>query len=209
MIDSNNRVSTAAIILAAGSSTRMGTAKQLLPLQGRLMLEHVIQNVLTGDFHEIIAVIGNEASKIQSSISTSDPRFRWVNNHDYLLGQSTSVKKGINSLRERHAGIMFFLGDLPFIKSSTIQSVEQLGKERLLQIKENFVLQPQYKGKPGHPVFFGNMDTSLFMQLEGDQGARPIMNQVEHRFLHHAEDQGILLDIDTPESYEAAEKSEY
>jgi molybdenum cofactor cytidylyltransferase len=123
--------SICAVILAAGTSSRMGQPKQLLELKGRLLLEHVIQTASAANFSEIITVIGCEADKIQKSILIEDSRFRWVFNEDYLSGQGSSLKAGILNAEDHHSGIMVFLGDLPFIKESTIQSIYQSGKDRL------------------------------------------------------------------------------
>ncbi|MBU8880731.1 nucleotidyltransferase family protein [Bacillus sp. FJAT-29790] len=198
--------SICSIILAAGTSTRMGKSKQLLLLNGRPLLEHVIRSVIAGGFSEIIAVIGYEASNIQKAITIDDPRFRWIVNKDYLVGQSSSLKMGISNIRKHHAGVMVFLGDLPFISERTVQSIFQLGNEMLLEYEESFIIQPKYHGAPGHPVFFGHMDKNLFTQLQGDHGARKVMDKIAHRIHLIVEDEGILFDIDTPDAYEKAKQ---
>ncbi|WP_185150648.1 nucleotidyltransferase family protein [Cytobacillus dafuensis] len=193
--------SICAIILAAGTSTRMGQPKQLLLLKERPLLEHVIRVAASVDFSEIITVIGCEAVNIQKAITIDDPRFRWVVNEDYLLGQSSSLKTGISNIGKQHAGIMVFLGDLPFIAKNTVQSIYQIGADMLLEGEKSFIVQPEYKGTPGHPVFFGQFDRNLFMQLKGDRGAKAIMNHFSHRKLVSVEDEGIVLDIDTQGDY--------
>ncbi|KAB2334844.1 nucleotidyltransferase family protein [Cytobacillus depressus] len=196
--------SICAIILAAGSSTRMGQPKQLLPLKGRPLLEHVIRTAASANFSEIITVIGCEADNIQKAILIDDPRFRWVVNEDYLSGQGSSLKAGFINVADHHSGVMVFLGDLPFIVQSTVQSIFQLGKDMLKEYEKSFVIQPKYKGISGHPVFFGHQDKNIFMKLQGDRGAKVIMNQISCRQSIPVEDSGILFDIDTPEAYNKA-----
>ncbi|MEH7524038.1 nucleotidyltransferase family protein [Bacillus sp. JJ1503] len=196
--------SICAVILAAGMSSRMGQPKQLLELNGLPLLEHVIRVALSADFSEIITVIGCEAAKIQKSILIEDPRFRWVLNEDYLSGQGSSLKTGIINAGDCHSGVMVFLGDLPFIAESTVQSIYQFGKDLLNKQHESFVIQPEYHGITGHPVFFGHPNRNIFMELQGDRGAKAIMNKIPHRQSISMDDRGILFDIDTPESYDKA-----
>lgn len=206
MRNTKKNPSICAIILAAGTSTRMGRPKQLLELNERPLLEHVIHSALEGDFSEIITVIGCEAEKIQQTIKIDDSRFRWVVNEDYLLGQGTSLRTGMANIGDQHSGVMVLLGDLPFIAQNTIQTMYQSGKALLLKQDESFVIQPTYRGITGHPVFFGHVDKNLFMELQGDRGAKAIMNKIPNRQMIDMVDSGILFDIDTPDAYEAARK---
>ena len=195
-----------AVILAAGSSSRMGEPKQLLSLGSSTMLEQVIQLALHEDFEEVITVIGNEAQLIKETIRLEDPRFRWVMNEDYLFGQSTSLKAGVASVGESHNNIMVFLGDTPFILPDTIQKVIHVAQQKLVESGGSFVIRPVYCGVAGHPVFFGNIDKSLFSQLQGDVGAKPIISQVTDYVQLEVTDDGILFDVDTKEQYVKAKK---
>lgn len=198
--------SISAIILAAGTSSRMGRLKQILALGDSTILEHVIVKTLEERFSEIITVIGYEASTVKKAISVRDPRFRWVVNGGYGSGQSTSLKLGIENLPENDASFMVFLGDLPFISAATIHSIYASGKDRGKVTSEPFIIQPEYKGIAGHPVFFGNISNHFFSSLKGDRGAKSIMKKVkDHRRLA-VDDRGILFDVDTPEDYVKAKR---
>ncbi len=198
--------SICAIILAAGTSSRMGKPKQLLLLNERPLLEHVIQRVLAAPFSDVVAVIGNEAEQIQKEISVEDKRFQWLVNENYLSGQSSSLQAGISHVGQQHDGIMIFLGDLPFISDATIQRIMNAGMISLKDYKDSFIIQPSYHGETGHPVFFGSLNRDLIMQIKGDTGAKAIMKNISYRKLLEVEDEGILFDIDTPEIYEKAKK---
>ncbi|VEF49301.1 4-diphosphocytidyl-2C-methyl-D-erythritol synthase [Bacillus freudenreichii] len=200
------RQTTSAIILAAGTSSRMGTAKQLLPLGERPMLAHVIDRTLAEDFSEIIAVIGHKAEAIRHTICIEDSRFQWVVNNDYSKGQGTSLKLAMSQINEHHSGVMVFLGDLPFMSQKTICDIYELGNFMLTEKDEPFVLQPSYKGTAGHPVFFGHVKAEWFQEIQGDQGAKAIMDRFPIRRKLPVEDQGILYDIDTPDAYDMARK---
>lgn len=195
---------TSAIILAAGTSSRMGAAKQLLALGERPMLAHVIERVLAEDFSEAIAVIGHEAEAIQRAIPIKDSRFRWVLNKEYKEGQGTSLKLGMSQMNKHHSSAMVFLGDLPFISQKTIHQIYELGNSMLKETDGPFVLQPSFQGTGGHPAFFGHVKTEWFQEIEGDQGAKAIMGRFAARRRLPVEDQGILFDVDTPEAYSRA-----
>lgn len=194
------------IILAAGTGSRMGDVKQLLPLEGKTILEHVIQKTLKEDFSEIITVIGFEAAQIKSEIKINDPRLQWVENKQYVAGQSTSLKKGIQSMQQETTSFMVFLGDLPFIDAKTIQLILEAGKEKKRVTREPFVIRPTYNDVAGHPVFFGNMDCALFSTLDGDQGAKKMIKQINMQIYIDVSDKGIVQDIDTPIDYRNAKR---
>src|SRR5215471_12869730 len=128
---------TAAIILAAGSSSRMGGGrhKLLLPLDGRPVLAHVIDTALASQARPIIIVLGHEAGKVHAHITsfTSYPGVTIVENDKYLQGMSTSMyiglqmlisngyKKGSSSFVVDSALVM--LGDQPMITSQVIDTL--------------------------------------------------------------------------------------
>lgn len=198
--------SICAIILAAGTSSRMGRPKQLLPLGNRTLLEHTIQRLLKEDFSEVIAVIGHQSEVIKEMIPIHNERFRWVENVAYLTGQSSSLQVGIESLQKHHSHIMVFLSDLPFIEEQTIRLIYQTGLNRIQETVEPFVIRPMYEVVPGHPVFFGNINKNLFAGLQGDRGGKAIMKKIADHQLVQVDDPGILSDVDTPEDYEEAKK---
>ncbi|MCG7334695.1 nucleotidyltransferase family protein [Sporosarcina sp. ACRSM] len=196
--------SICAIILAAGTSSRMGKTKQMLSLGNDPILEHVINCSLHENFSEVIAVIGHEANTIKENILIDSERFRWVVNESYLSGQSSSLKVGIESLKEVHPNLMVFLGDLPFLSTKTIRTIYQHGAKRLEETDAPFMIRPMYNGEVGHPVFFGNIDRHLFARLQGDTGGKAIMHQISDRIFLKVEDEGILFDVDTLADYQKA-----
>lgn len=193
-----------ALVLAAGSASRMGKPKQLLRVGGRSILEHTIVSILPVEFKHIIAVIGNKKDKIMEEIKIKDPRFNWVINEAFQEGQSTSLKIGIRSFNEPTIHVMIFLGDLPFIKQDTIEKIFQAGREKLRDTNSPFTIRPVYQGTVGHPVFFGNMSSAIFEPLSGDLGAKPIMKEIPEHLTIALADQGILFDIDTINDFHEA-----
>lgn len=195
-----------AIILAAGLSSRMGQIKQLLPIGEHCMLAHVIDRVLEERFTKVIAVIGHEAAAIQEQIHVVDSRFQWVINQDYRLGQSSSLTVGIQQLTPADSNVMIFLGDLPFISKQTIQAIYESGTRMVHEQLEPFMIRPLYKEIPGHPVFLGRIEESLFAGMYGDQGARSIFKRLAVKKCLAVKDEGAAIDIDTPQDYKEAKK---
>lgn len=196
-----------ALILAAGSSKRMGQAKQLLEYDGSYLLEYVIQKTLPFPFTKVLAVIGHKADRIKQSICIDDERFRWVMNPDFAQGQSFSLQAGMKQ-RGMRSDMMVFLGDQPQISDETVWTVLKTGLGKYGQSENQpYIVQPTFQGTPGHPVFFGNLDQMDFSNMRGDQGARNVIKNIKKRVLLPLEDPGILIDIDTRDGYEKAKQS--
>lgn len=193
-----------AIVLAAGTSSRMGKLKQLLVYHGRPLLRHVIDNLSLSKVDKIIVVLGHRHNEVAATLEGLPVQL--VNNQDYASGQSSSVKAGMRALAgffspvsedTNRQGVLFVLGDLPLLKPETINT-----------LIENFmhfggIVAPFYQGVRGNPVLFDLSFRTEFDSLQGDTGAREIIAR-HPEALHRIEvtDPGILLDVDTPEDLE-------
>lgn len=194
-----------ALILAAGVSRRMGQMKQLLDLGGRPLLERVIRQLVPLPFSEIVAVIGYRAECVRRDIAISDERFRWIVNTEYDRGQSASLQKGMAAIGSSHT--MVFLADQPFIAPDTIRAVYDQGvRQGTILSQRPFVVRPSYRSEPGHPVFFGHVKRLDFAGLSGDQGAKPIISEMDNLHLLPVDDEYISFDIDTPDAYKKAKR---
>lgn len=197
-----------AVILAAGTSSRMGELKQLLPLNGKPLLEHVIRQALDNGFTDIFTVVGHEAERIRANITITDERHHWLINEEYAYGQSTSVKKALMHIKGDYPHAMILLGDLPFIKNDTVEKVRLSGAGLCSTHKAPFLVRPVHLGEAGHPVFIGNITTQLVEHLEGDAGFKSIKNHFAMVELIETDDDGVNFDLDTSEDYKiASEKS--
>ena len=174
----------AAIVLAAGTSSRMGEAKQLLNFNGSPILRLIIEIICQTKIEPIIVVLGHEKSNIQTVLN--DLPVIIVHNPDYTKGQSTSVQAGLtffmdilnekyprdpNTLVKTNNGALFVLGDQPMIKPDTINILIET-----YAIKGGIVA-PTYKGKRGNPVIFDQRFFPQFFSLQGDTGGREIINR--------------------------------
>jgi molybdenum cofactor cytidylyltransferase len=204
--------SSAAIILAAGSSSRMGSGrhKLLLPLDGRPVLVHVIDAALASQARPIIIVLGHEAERIRAHITsyTLHPDITIVENDKYLQGMSTSLHLGVQLLMangyKKHASpsevdsALIVLGDQPMI---TLKIIDTL--IAIYRATGKHIVAPLYNGKRGSPVLF---DKSLFPELievTGDEGGRTVLER--HSQEVKLVEMGDVLanyDVDTWEAYQ-------
>jgi molybdenum cofactor cytidylyltransferase len=188
--------STAAIILAAGSSTRMGAAKQLLRLDGRPLLQHVLDNVRASDVGEIILVLGASAEAIRAEIDARHERV--VLNENYQEGMGTSLKVGLSSVNSETEAALIILADQPFVRTETLN---QLISQHV-RSKAQIVI-PLYRGFRGNPVLLDRAVFPEVMALGGDTGCRAIFgDHLEGIVKVPVDDVGILLDIDRKSDFE-------
>jgi molybdenum cofactor cytidylyltransferase len=204
--------STAAIILAAGSSSRMGGGrhKLLLPLGGRPVLAHVIDAATASQARPILIVLGHQADKVRTHIKpyTTHQDITLIENANYLQGMSTSLRMGVQILLSDNYrtastsyqvdSALIMLGDQPLITSRVIDMLITA-----YRTTGRSIVAPLYKGKRGSPVLF---DESLFPELievTGDEGGRTVLER--HRQEVELVEMGDVLanyDVDTWEAYQ-------
>src|SRR2546422_774666 len=119
-----------AIVLAAGTSSRMGSPKPLLTLGGRPLLERVLETVRDAAVDDIVVVLGHEADRVRDGVSFDGAHA--VVNPAYIEGMSTSLQAGIRAADPRSDGFLIVLGDQPFVQSATINTLieRRNGSER-------------------------------------------------------------------------------
>lgn len=185
----------AAVVLAAGTSSRMGRPKQTVRVGGVPMLERVLKNYRESRVERVVVVIGGHADEVRSAVSFRDEVV--VANPRFAEGMSSSLRLGIRHVGDADAAIIA-LGDQPFVRTSTIN--------RIVSAYESWgarIVVPTYRGDRGNPVLF---DRALFPQLgriRGDVGAKSVVQRNAKDVLEvEVRDGGILADIDTPSDLE-------
>lgn len=175
------------VVLAAGLSSRCEKYKMTLPYKGKTLLQTTIDCYL--DYvDEVIVVTGHNRSVIET-IDFANKNVRLVYNKHYASGMYSSVVKG---LKEAKGSVLLTPGDIPMIKSSTIEKVLS---------KECKVVKPSYEYKAGHPVFIRHDVVKEILQ--GDYcNLRDALKEFDIQYAE-VEDEGILMDIDTLEDYES------
>lgn len=186
----------AAVVLAAGTSTRLGQPKLLLPLGEKTILGHVLDCVRDADVDLRYIALGHAADEIVESVPLDG--FETIENRNYFAGLSTSVRLAVDTIPESVDAVVFVLGDQPLQASSVITRLVESYREAPAAI-----VQPRYAEGPGNPIL---IDRSVFpdlSRLDGDTGARPVLRerrdeirQVDVSEYHRP------VDIDTWDDYE-------
>lgn len=187
----------AAIILAAGQSSRMGANKLTLSLHGKPVLAHVVDKVRASGVALIVVVLGHDAEAVRSLFNDADIHF--VINERHREGLSTSLKSGLSSLPPDVDGALIFLGDMPDIDVGL--------PDRMIgafnpQEKRAIVI-PKHEGRRGHPILWGrDFFPMLLEKLNGDSGARHLIDECSAWVAEIDTDHnGIFADLDTPEEF--------
>jgi molybdenum cofactor cytidylyltransferase len=190
----------AAIVLAGGSSSRMGRPKQLLPFAGGTVLSTVVDRLLASRVDRVVVVLGHDADALHRRAGlSSDPRLAVVVNPDWAEGMASSLRCGVATCADADA-VVIALGDQPGIEAD--------GVDRLVEaFRSRAPLAVTVQGEErGHPVLFARSLFAELLALRGDVGAREV---VARHWADVAKVAGSLLpDIDTPEDYEACAANE-
>ncbi|ASS92567.1 nucleotidyltransferase family protein [Peribacillus simplex] len=188
-----------AIILAAGMSIRMGEPKLLLPLRGQPLFRHAIDSILGSSMQPLYLVAGKYIEEIRQH-SEDYPGLKIIHNPNYADGMSTSLKLGIQSIKEHVDAVMIFLADQPLISRDVIQALI----EKYIECKDDGVriVRPKYKGEAGHPILVDAVILKEFHSIEGDQGGKSIIQKYDAMTETVSFDNSMWgFDIDTPEDY--------
>lgn len=188
-----------AVILAGGQSKRMGTKNKLLvPINGKPMIALTAETIIASKASSVAAVTGFEHQKIQGAIKNSNIEF--IHNKNFQNGISSSVVTAIKSAPEDCSAILIGLGDMPKITVSHINKLI----DAYNPLEGRAICVPTWKGKRGNPVLWARRFFPEMLQLKGDFGAKELMGKYAELVVEvEMNDNGIVIDIDTPEALEA------
>ena len=192
------------VVLAAGASTRLGRPKQLLPLAGRPLLQHVLDEAAASSLDEVILVLGHRAEEIRAALALPARRpDRVVVNPEHAAGQSGSLRLGLRSADPRATGAAILLGDQPGVTARLIDRVAAA-----FRAGDAPVARPVYAAGGrrvlGHPVVLARRIWPEVERLGGDQGARTLLAAHPDWVLEVPVEGEPPADVDTWEDYERA-----
>lgn len=168
----------------------MGRPKQLLPLGGRPLLQHVV-DLAASELDETVLVLGASAAEIQTAVALP-PGVRVVLNPDAAEGQATSLRAGLAAMGSEVTGALVLLGDQPGVRSDAV---------RALATARGPIARASYGGRPGHPVRLDRSVWAEVMALGGDSGARELIRRVPGLLIEVEVGGDPPPDVDTPEDY--------
>jgi molybdenum cofactor cytidylyltransferase len=186
----------AAIVLAAGRSTRMGGPNKLLAeVHGTPLVRLAVEQALASAARPVIVVTGHQRERVEAALAGSGVVF--VHNPDYAEGISTSVKAGIAAVPPQADGAIVCLGDMPQVDAKLI--------DRLIAAfdpeKGALVVVPVMDGKRGNPVVWSRRFFSELGELGGDVGARHLIATYPEAVAEvPVAGRGALFDVDTPDA---------
>jgi molybdenum cofactor cytidylyltransferase len=186
-----------AVVLAAGQSRRMGAQKLLLPLGGRPVIAHIVDEVLRGPVDRVLVIVGPGGKEVVEAIT--DRRVSIVTNQSHDGDMLSSVRCGLRAIPDEGA-VLVALGDQPGITSDVIALVVRTFFE-----SGRGIVVPTYNGRRGHPLLFSLRYREEILRCYGDVGLRGLLAA-------HPEDvcevdaahPGVLEDMDLPEDYDRA-----
>lgn len=187
-----------ALVLAGGMSERMGACKYLLPFGEESVLGHILGvvasvpeiswlGVVTGHFKQELAPV------LQNYRATE------IENPDYRMGEMlSSVQAGVRALPKGATGLLLLLGDQPLITPELLRQILQVAEETKAPL-----VQPQWEGKRGHPIFIASECFAEIRELPPDATLKCVVSrrEAQRRFVSIS-DASILQDIDTPTEYQ-------
>jgi len=192
----------AAVVLAAGRSTRMGTNKLIADVGGKPMVRRVAEAALESAAAPVLVVTGHREADVRIALTGLDVVF--VHNPNYAQGLATSLKAGVAAAPASVAGVLVLLGDMP-----------QIARGHLDQLIAAFrdgaggIIVPVHAGKRGNPVLWPRAYFPAMLALEGDAGAKRLLaaNAGCVREVDLGTD-AIFLDVDTAEALAQLRRSE-
>jgi len=192
---------TGVIILAAGSSSRLGKPKQNLIFQGQTLLQRAIQNALASGCENVVLVLGANAEAIQNTLT--DQAVPVIYNPDWEEGMASSIRLGLTELQKQLPGLtsaILMLCDQPFAEAAIINQLIQ--KKSATQ---KSIIASAYDGTIGSPALFDKVHFDELLQLTGNEGAKKLL-------IKYADEVATIpfllgaIDIDTIGDYERLEE---
>ena len=187
---------TAAIVLAAGLSRRMGRPKLLLELKGQPVIRHAVERVIAAGIRPVLVVTGPEHDALARALAGLGVQL--AVNPKPESGQGSSVGVGVSALPAGTDAVLIALGDQPGVPAAVIpaliEALKQPGKA---------IAAPRYADGLGNPVLFASSVFQELLALGGDRGARSVIERDPSRVAVVDIGSPMPRDIDTPEDYES------
>ena len=187
---------TAAIVLAAGLSRRMGRPKLLLEVEGRPIIRHAVERVISAGIRHVLVVAPPEHEALARALDGLPVRF--VVNPTPEAGQGSSVSAGVRALAAGTTTVLIALADQPGVPEEVIPALLEA-----LKRPGKCIAAPRYADGLGNPVLFAASVLPELLVLPGDRGARAVVERDPSRLAVVEIHSPMPRDIDTPADYES------
>ncbi len=189
----------AAVVLAAGRSSRMGGPNKLMALfDGKPLVRRTVERALASKARIVIVVTGHQGERVRAALDGLPVTF--ADNPAFAEGLSTSLKAGIGAVPASAAGALVVLGDMPGVSTADLdQLIETFHK-----VGDRAVVRAAHEGKRGNPVLLPKSLFDAVVHLEGDTGARHLIENGGVEVVDIEIGAGAAIDVDTREALETA-----
>jgi molybdenum cofactor cytidylyltransferase len=180
----------AALLLAAGAARRFGAPKLLQDLRGKPLVRWSAE-AWTGAVDEVVVVVPPDHRDLRDALAGLDVRY--VVNESPERGIGSSIARGVASLAQDASAVMIALADEPWVDPHVTERVLEAWRTQTTMI-----VQPRFRGVPGHPVLFARAMFGELQTLTGDEGARAVVHRDPSRLAVLEVDAPEPADVDTP-----------
>lgn len=188
-----------AILLAAGSSLRMGESNKLLmPYSDKSIIEEVALQISKAKINKLIVVLGHDHQSVMNALNGIE-KIEFVYNSIHSFGQMSSIQAAMSLVNHQQQGFMVCLGDMPTL---TTKEYNLVIDQFLKNHTPNRITRPVYKEQIGHPVIFDSHYKQEIINTSKHKSCKSIIDQ-NKRHLEKIEVSSVnfFLDIDNPEDY--------
>ena len=193
----------AAVLLAAGSSSRMGENKLLLPLDGQTVVARAARAALDAGLHPVVVVLGHQAARVQAALAGL--RCRFVVNPDHALGKGTSLQAGIRevaSATDAGAAVVM-LADMPYVSAAMLAEVaaRHRGDTGDAPGAAPVMVVSRYGDVNAPPMLYDRALFAELLSLPGEACGKEMVRRHRHEAAVLSWPEAALTDIDRPEDY--------
>jgi molybdenum cofactor cytidylyltransferase len=185
----------AGVVLAAGSSTRMGRNKLFFELDGETLLRRVVRRAIAAGLDPVIVVVGHEAEHARAEIAALP--CKPVDNPDHALGINRSLRTGISHVPERARAAVVMLADMPFVTSRMVAGLVARYRESTAPL-----VISAYGDVNAPPMLYDRALFSELQQMKGEGCGRQVVRRHRNEAISVSWPEAALQDIDVPEDYE-------
>jgi molybdenum cofactor cytidylyltransferase len=182
------------LVLAAGTSSRLGQPKQLLAFRGTTLLDATLQVARASGFDQLLVTVGGASSAVQQAVDLRDATV--VVNTEFATGCSSSISAAVGSVDERCNGIVLMLGDQPGVTPDTVRRLVDGAADSPLGVC-------RYADGRGHPFWFRRDVFADLLTLHGDKAVWKVIESGRYDVADVAIAGDVPLDVDTWADYQA------
>ncbi|MGB3211450.1 MAG: nucleotidyltransferase family protein [Desulforhopalus sp.] len=188
------KLRVAAIVPAAGLSSRMHAFKPLVTIAGKTIIEHVMELFKTTGIDDIVVVVGHRSEELIPVVEAASCRY--VINVNYRDGMFSSIQEGVRELSDTCDAFFLLPVDIPLVRPNSIRQL----LDAFARDGSSLLCYPQFQSRRGHPPLIDSSLANRILAYDGQDGLRGLLARYENQaIVVPVEDPFILLDADTRE----------